>query len=172
MEQMNESAPNISIMHLIKPEMKICEIGVAEGISSENFLKAGCFLYMIDPWENYEGCKEEYKQEEGYQKTLEMLKNFDTYKIIKKKSDDAVNEVPNDLDLVYVDGNHAYEFVKRDIMNYWPKVKKGGWLTGDDLSMTEVAAAVVHSIVELRITYPDQAITLNYFGRNWGIQKL
>ena len=172
MELINTDAPNVSIMHLIKPEMKVCEIGVAEGKSSENFLNMGCFLYMVDPWENYEGCKEEYKQEEGYQKTLEVVKNYNTYKIIRKKSDEIIDEVPNDLDLVYVDGNHAYEYVKKDIMIYWPKVRKGGWLIGDDLSMTEVAAAVVHSLGELRMTYPEQEFNLSYFGRNWGIQKL
>ena len=36
------------------------------------------------------------------------------------------------LDFVYIDANHAYDFVKQDIELWWPKVKKGGWLCGHD----------------------------------------
>lgn len=35
-------------------------------------------------------------------------------------------------DIVFIDGDHRYESVKRDIELYWPKVKAGGVLCGDD----------------------------------------
>lgn len=36
------------------------------------------------------------------------------------------------FDWVYIDGNHLYEFVLGDLENYYPKVKAGGYITGDD----------------------------------------
>ena len=30
------------------------------------------------------------------------------------------------------DGNHQYEFVKKDLINYVPKIKKGGIIAGHD----------------------------------------
>ena len=36
------------------------------------------------------------------------------------------------LDYVYIDGNHLYEFVKKDLELSLRKVKSGGYITGDD----------------------------------------
>ncbi len=36
------------------------------------------------------------------------------------------------LDWVHLDARHDYESVKADIKAWMPKVKSGGWLTGDD----------------------------------------
>jgi hypothetical protein len=38
----------------------------------------------------------------------------------------------NYFDWMYIDGNHLHEFVKKDLQLYYPKVKPGGYLTGDD----------------------------------------
>ena len=37
-----------------------------------------------------------------------------------------------EFDFVWIDGDHSYEQVKRDITNYLPKVKKGGIIGGHD----------------------------------------
>lgn len=53
--------------------------------------------------------------------------------MIKKLSDSYANEIlDQSFDLVFIDGNHSYEYVKNDIKNLYPKVKKGGLLTGHD----------------------------------------
>jgi predicted O-methyltransferase YrrM len=36
------------------------------------------------------------------------------------------------LDFVFIDGDHSYEGVKRDLAAWLPKVKPGGWLMGHD----------------------------------------
>ena len=38
----------------------------------------------------------------------------------------------NYFDWIYIDGNHQYEFVKKDLELYYPKIKMGGFITGDD----------------------------------------
>jgi len=37
-----------------------------------------------------------------------------------------------ELDFIYIDGNHSYKSAKEDILNYFPKVKIGGLISGDD----------------------------------------
>ena len=41
-------------------------------------------------------------------------------------------EIPDGLDFVYVDGDHSYDGVKRDMEAYWPKLRSGGVLCGHD----------------------------------------
>jgi methyltransferase family protein len=36
------------------------------------------------------------------------------------------------FDWIYVDGDHQYEAVKKGLESYLPKVKPGGFITGDD----------------------------------------
>jgi hypothetical protein len=36
------------------------------------------------------------------------------------------------LDWVYIDGNHTYEFVLTDLRSWYPKVRPGGLMAGDD----------------------------------------
>lgn len=37
------------------------------------------------------------------------------------------------LSFCYIDGNHSYEAVLKDLIRWWPKVRKGGYLCGDDV---------------------------------------
>lgn len=44
-------------------------------------------------------------------------------------------------DVVYIDGSHEYRDVKNDLMDYWPLVRPGGFLIGDDLGWDGVRKA-------------------------------
>lgn len=43
----------------------------------------------------------------------------------------------NQYDLIYIDGAHDYNNVKNDIINFLPKVKKGGYLSGHDYNSAD-----------------------------------
>ena len=157
---------NNSILHLI-PQFKVCEIGVRRGDSTLEFLKRGCFVFAIDPWEDYSDYNEKnYDYDSDYKETMEKIKDFKSYQIIRKKSDDALLDVPDDLDLVYIDGNHQYEFVKNDIDNYWEKLKSGGFLTGDDYSMQGPQDAVNDFLKN------NPNLRMELFQNNWVIRKI
>jgi len=49
-------------------------------------------------------------------------------------SDILQNFEDNYFDWIYIDGNHQYEFAKKDFTLGMKKVKVGGFLTGDDYS--------------------------------------
>jgi hypothetical protein len=40
------------------------------------------------------------------------------------------------IDFVYIDGEHTYKAVAQDIDDWWPKVKRGGILSGHDYNET------------------------------------
>lgn len=46
------------------------------------------------------------------------------------------------LDLVYIDGDQTYEGVCKDLAAWYPKVKKGGVICGDDIGWVGVKRAV------------------------------
>jgi len=36
------------------------------------------------------------------------------------------NQIGRKVDAVFIDGNHSYEYVKKDLENYYSKVREGG----------------------------------------------
>ena len=46
------------------------------------------------------------------------------------------------VDFVFIDGDHRYDAVLQDLRDWWPKVRPGGVLVGDDYSWPDVRQAV------------------------------
>lgn len=117
----------------------ICEIGCFEGISSELFSMYCKELYCVDYW----NVKEDVNipiAEEIFDKMIQKHRNI---KKIKKSSEEAVKDFEDGFfDLVYIDASHEYEEVKKDILNWSPKIKKGGILSGHDYNIDFVKKAV------------------------------
>ena len=44
----------------------------------------------------------------------------------------------NSLKFVWIDGDHGKDIVYNDLKNFWPKIKKGGYIGGDDIHYKEV----------------------------------
>lgn len=58
--------------------------------------------------------------------------------IIQADSVDAAQFLVNEqADFVFIDADHSYEGVTRDIMAWKDKVKAGGWLCGHDYENTD-----------------------------------
>ena len=121
-----------------KKDLLGIEIGSYAGESAEMFINSGAFrrLYCIDPWEmNYDptDCT-------GDSGLLEAEKAFDArfkdnplVMKIKQKSEEAASMFHNEsIDFIYIDGNHQYAFVKRDLELYVPKIKLRGIIAGHD----------------------------------------
>jgi len=130
------------------------EIGVLKGINAESILKTLPMkkLFLIDPYVPYYSCKGEFLHpDESLREAKGRVARFgDKTVFLKKMSEDAVDDVPDGLDFVYVDGNHSYEFVKKDLELYYDKVRVGGVIGGHDfrLSIFGVPWAVTEFMVE------------------------
>ena len=114
------------------------EIGSYRGESTDIFVKSRVFskLYCIDPWEPFYDPDDVAATPEIALAEEEFNNRFngsDTVIKVKKKSDDAVYLFADEsIDFIYIDGNHMYEFVKRDLIHYVPKIKPGGIISGHD----------------------------------------
>jgi hypothetical protein len=53
-------------------------------------------------------------------------------KIVAKPSQEAFEDVPNEIDLLFIDGGHDYKSVRTDIGLYAPKVRVGGRIVMHD----------------------------------------
>ena len=118
-----------------------CEIGVGEGINALQILRGLDVkkLYLIDPYDRYKDSPEQVDvmvtpangKEALAKKKLEEYS--DKLVWIKELSSLAYTKIPSEeLDFIYIDGNHSYKHVKEDILNYFSKIKIGGLMSGDD----------------------------------------
>lgn len=125
------------------------EIGTASGSNADNIMMTLPIkkLYVIDPYEDYVDKEDIVTDWHNSQQMLEAKELLSSYgeKIIfiKKYSDKAVDNIPDNVDFVYIDGNHSYEYVKKDINLYYPKICNGGVLGGHDFNLYGVAKAVI-----------------------------
>jgi glycosyltransferase involved in cell wall biosynthesis len=123
-----------------KKKLKIgAEIGVAFGGHSERILeKTKVKLFCIDPYQHIDGYVDAMNLP---QPEFNRLFNFTKKRLsiygkrcvmVRKTSEEAVKVIKNVLDFVYIDADHSYEGVKRDLISWFPKIKDGGVLSGHD----------------------------------------
>lgn len=119
------------------------EIGVAGGEHALSLFENLSIkrLYLIDPYEIYETYtegKQHYGTEgsELYEfriRAENLLSEYaDRIVWIREMSADAAKLITEELDFVYVDGNHAEDFVRQDISNFFPKLSPRGVIGGHD----------------------------------------
>lgn len=77
---------------------------------------------------------------EAYRQVCERFKGIDRVKIVRESSAQAARQFDdNSIDYLYVDANHSYEFVFRDLLEWWPKVRPGGFITLNDYYESSIA---------------------------------
>jgi len=123
----------------ISPLGKGVEIGVFKGQFSKDILSRwGGTLYMVDVWrplgKEYEDASNHSVHVNAYSEAMENIKGLEERAIMIRTESAKASEIFADesLDFVYIDGNHAYDFVVEDIKSWFPKLKKGGILSGHD----------------------------------------
>jgi hypothetical protein len=137
------------ILPYIKPGWIGVEIGVSQGHSAKALLDHGVrFLYLIDPWADYEGLLDKYTPG-AYEEAMERLSPYaGKHAHLRMTSAEASQYVPGNLDFVWIDGNHRYEWVKSDLELYWPKIKTGGVMCGHDYTNNEDTCQVKRAVDE------------------------
>lgn len=125
-------------------ENDICaEIGVWKGDFSSQILKHNpSELHLIDPWIHQDYKKmwysiEQEKMDVIYSNVCKRFEIDSRVKIHRKFSTDVTFHKEY-FDWVYIDGNHTYPMVLKDLEFYFPLVKPGGFLCGDDYGWTSV----------------------------------
>lgn len=124
---------------------RIAEIGVFEGENFYRMIEHGPELAVaVDMWKrtgNVAQADSGYDQERldaMHDRFADSVKDKPFVRIVRKDSVMAASGFPDGyFDLVYIDGDHTYEGCKRDIEAWYPKVRPGGYVTGDDYWMNK-----------------------------------
>jgi hypothetical protein len=132
------------------------EVGVWRGDNALDILQTLNVktLFLIDPYLPYldnDGLRDPLPH---FKVAKRRLSRFaDKIEWLLKSSLEAVDLLPSNLDFVYLDGNHNYDFVKSDVEVYYPKLVQGGVLGGHDFSSDYqgVVLAVTDFVKERRI---------------------
>lgn len=125
------------------------EVGVYEAEYAEALLSVFNTqrAWFIDSWEKtptqgYAG-HDQAAWDEIAARAIAKISKYPNTEVIRATSVVASAIVPdNILDFVYLDGSHFYERVVEDINLWFPKVKLGGWVSGDDFPYEGVDKAV------------------------------
>jgi hypothetical protein len=156
-EQGNWPLPWTSAMGLI-PEIQLlgesvvgCELGVSYGFnlvytleSCPNISK----VYAIDPYTPYDDGPGGFVDQDTIDKVKALFKQNtarfgDKVCFLNLTSDESFNLIPDkSLDYIFIDGDHSYDSVKKDLAHYYSKVKPGGIFSGHDFSLPGVSRAV------------------------------
>jgi len=146
---------------------KIYDYLVENTTSGGSFLELGAWLgrstaYLIDNAPNlnitvidsWEGSDSELDTNHKLAKTKDIFSMFKKnmgnrkFKFYKGRAEKLVEKFDNEyFDTIFIDMDHSYESVKRDIELWLPKVKKGGLLAGDDYRAT--VPGVIEAVKEL-----------------------
>ena len=143
------------------------EIGVEEGVYSARLCRKipGLKLYSIDAWlvhGDYQDHVDQDRLDRFYKNTQERLAPYDC-EIIRKFSMDAVDDFEDgSLDFVYIDGNHRFIGIARDIDGWEKKVRVGGIVAGHDYRRIEPTSDNGYHVRPVVDAY-----TLSYGIRPW-----
>jgi hypothetical protein len=118
------------------------EIGVRHGCNVTQVARSYALhpeskVYCVDPWFDYSDYPE-YKgdQDNAYDFAMQKIDSSphkEKFVICRGLSDDVVPTFEdNKFDLAFIDGNHETEYVYRDGVMVFQKVKAGGYIIFDD----------------------------------------
>jgi hypothetical protein len=119
------------------------EIGCDIGDTSNFLLDSNPTLSLtsVDPYTTYVDWNGNHLsgREEMYQGVVRRMAGYSNrFKLIRATSDDAVELFEdNTFDIIFIDGLHTYEQLKKDCVNYYSKLKFGGIFAGHDFAAIE-----------------------------------
>ena len=123
------------------PNGRGVEVGTFKGEFSKKIMENwDGTLYMVDVWrplsnEEYLDSSNHGNHENNiYAEAMNSIKGFEDRAVMVRASSEIASSIfeDNSLDFVYIDANHAYDYVVQDIELWYPKVKNGGYLCGHD----------------------------------------
>jgi len=149
-----------------------CEVGVWRGYNlcqilenCENINK----MYAIDEYKAYMDWDGEVTEE-----MIEYSKSLANYHLsllpeeskkvnfLEMKSDKAVTHInDNELDFIFIDGDHSYEFAYKDFCNFYSKVRSNGLFAGHDYSLQGVNKALLQFLKENNYSINDLKLVSN-----------
>ncbi len=132
----------------------ICEVGVRLGDYFDFLLTDNVKTAIgVDIWNNTDKTGQNdslYNQEElniQYKKVFQKYYTDTRVKLIREFSKNACSFFDDEtFDFIYIDADHTYDAVMEDLESWYPKVKKGGVLSGHDYISGDRSIIKGHSV--------------------------
>lgn len=149
----------------IKPRLMV-ELGSYYGCSAFTFLQAvkdfelQAEFYAVDTWSGDSFTVSDYQENiyDQYKRIQEACFSNQKAHMLRMTFDEAVESFKNEtIDLLHIDGSHAYEDVKHDFLTWKNKVKKSGVIFFHDISSDKLFGKTLGSHLfweELKKEYP------------------
>ncbi|WP_420404568.1 class I SAM-dependent methyltransferase [Nisaea sp.] len=174
------------LVELLPESLEIAEIGVASGEFSRRILE-GCKprrLRMIDAWAHQDVAHlkpdsnnpEQAVQDSRHAQVLQdFAPEIASGRVVVERafSHVAAERIADgSLDVVYIDADHSYDAVMRDLACYAPKVAPGGLVMGHDYTLhPRVEFGVVRAVNDFVLAngYTFLALTTGENFPSWAI---
>ncbi len=117
------------------------EIGVYRGRFAEKILERwqGEQLWLVDPWRHLDDYLDSYnrsdaRSERNLAAARRRLSRWAArVEWLRERSEEAAACFPGEFfDFIYIDANHSYQHVSRDLRLWFPKLRVGGLFAGHD----------------------------------------
>ena len=113
-----------------------------------------------------------------YNRLLNVSRQFPSLQVKKGDSSSILHSFPdNTFDMIYIDGDHSYEGVKKDLLASYLKIKPGGWIMGHDFGINPQKAkhyyevGVEKAVIEFCAKFQQEVSMLGMDGCiSFGIQ--
>lgn len=153
---LKHDAPNgvrTALLALMPKDGIVAEVGVLHGRHAYQMYKINSprKLYLIDCWRKQYGTyhKDPVNKTDfvaAYKAVARRFSKFDNVEILIMDSVPAAAKFADEyFDWVYIDANHTYSGISADLNDWWPKIKRGGYLAGHyygDRDWSDVQRAV------------------------------
>lgn len=112
-----------------KEMQSIVEIGCWKGRSAKALLekcpgKVWCVDHFKGSPGNHFSTPERAEKEKAYERFMENLGHYENLEVMKMSSEDAAQRFGPYVDMIFIDGDHSHEAVKKDIELWLPKCRK------------------------------------------------
>ncbi len=151
-----------------RDRLTVLEIGSYAGESARLFLETGKVgkIVCIDPWVQYKDISipvtnfRSAAEAENAEKAFDRIFSGDGRVVKVKDYSENVSFLFADhaFDLVYIDGNHQAENVRKDLENYLVKVKPGGIMSGHDYEPKPGLAGLIREVDAFFGRKPDRVL--------------
>ena len=160
----------------------VAEVGVAGGdhAAAMKEISNPKGMYLIDPWivcfGPGEGAMKQVEDSLSVNILDEGVFNLevhtDSIVAMKEYSVNASKYFPDEFfDYVYIDADHRYDGVKEDIVHWFPKVKKGGYISGHDYRHTRQRMYGIKRAVTELLDEHDLELAFTSRGFDWAVLK-
>lgn len=144
----------VDLLRHLKLPLHGIELGVAEANFSRDLLESGMeLLYSVDAWQTLDqrgdgGFPQDF-HDKNYKSAIEKLSKYGEKSVVIKglTSEVAPHLKDNFFGVVYIDCDHSYNGVKRDIETYYSKLVTGGVMGFHDFFDCE-AYGVIRAVYE------------------------